>query len=140
MQSTISDTANGHHQSFFAKNLREESPLDDLPSNYISQAAHTVHIRSPPDSQAKNYGRGHPAPTCTAPTNCASSTVAAVDCTILSQLRSSPLVLAAARVCDISWWPISLVAAVSANRVPLPRITLRGDVLRFLVTTGKPNP
>ena len=46
------DTAKGRHPNLFAKTL-----LDDLPSNCIFPAPDTVHIRSAPGSQRKNYGK-----------------------------------------------------------------------------------
>ena len=50
--SLCADTAKGRHPNLFAKTL-----LDDLPSNCIFPAPDTVHIRSAPGSQRKNYGK-----------------------------------------------------------------------------------
>ena len=54
------DTAKGRHPNLFAKTLS-----DDPPSNRIFPAPDTVHIRSAPGSQRKNY-RKRPPLTCTA--------------------------------------------------------------------------
>ena len=110
--------------SLFAK-----TPLDDLPSEDIISAAHTVRIRRPPAARnAKNYGKRPPALTRTAPRTLKRRLADGIS---PSQPRSSPPSAAAARrVRDAS-----LAATVSAKR-PAPDSTNHAPKRR-LETSGE---
>ena len=117
--------------SLFAK-----TPLDDLPSDDIIPAAHTVRIRSPPRLATRKLRK---APTRTD-----------VDCLRARFKRRLARRAYPSASRDPRRRPQRLLAGCATRRLrppsqrndPLPTAptTLRSDVLRLLVRSGKSNP